>query len=313
MRAAALVLACALPTIAHADDRCQVTYVSVPDGIDQVIDNWVSSEPNCHGSISLRVIPTKDGLFLFAERPDGTVHERLVPDLTAAGVLVASWVTDSWRRERPRKKKRAKKREVRVIDDSESLGVTSANPVQGPPGEKDQRRWLSFGLTRVPRSGGADLGFRVESDMILYRGFKLSVVAQKVQDSLLIRMNERTVRGNVNDWSAGVVLSKTLRWRRWELRGGAGISLLGSKLQYADFYSSSEPDYTYEIEQSTAYELSASLGRDIGDRWGLAFTFAATFIAQDWISNDNMNWYEKTTVPRHQTQPVWTLSLRRSI
>jgi hypothetical protein len=307
------LLACALPAVAHADERCDVTYVTVPDGIRQVIDGWVAAEPRCRGTIALRVIPTKDGLFLFAERPDGTVHERLVPDLTAAGVLVASWVADSWRHERPRKKKRAKKREieVRAVAADELLHVDKI--VEPAPRPSQHKRWLSLGATRIPGSGGADLGFRLEVDMIRFGGWKLGVAAQKVQDTLYVYTNDGMVSGNINDWSAGIVISRTFRWRGWELRPSAGIAMLGSKLQTEDFYNSSAPVYTYEIDMSAAYELSATLGRDIGDRWGLGLTFATTFISQDWHGNDNMLWYEKTTVTRQQAQPLWVVSLRRSI
>jgi hypothetical protein len=318
VRALALMLACAaVPSIAHAEStRCEVSYVTAPEGVREVIDRWVAAEPNCRGTIALRVIPTTDGYYLFAERPDGTVHERLVPDLTAAGVLVTSWVADPWRIERPRKKKRTKRRdsakqiEVRAVavDERVDRRVTVDVP------RSKRTRWLSLGGTIVSGAEGADLGFRVEADLVTLGGWKLGVAAQKVQDTMHVHTNDGMVQGQINDWSAGVLVSRTMRWGGWELRGSGGVFLLGSRLHSEDFYeTAAAPIYTYDIDLSPAYELSATIARDLGDNWGLGVTAAAMFISQDWHGNDNMVWYERTTTTRHQVQPVIIASLRRRI
>lgn len=303
------LVACVLPAIAHADDetqRCHVDYVTVPDGVEQVIDGWVAAEPQCRGTIALRVIPTNDGYFLFAERPDGTVHERLVPDLTAAGVLVASWVADSWHVDRPRKKKKARL-EVRAVAVDESTRVEKTVEIERPVSER--KRWIGFGPTLV-----SDIGFRLETDVIMLGAWKLGVAAQKVVDTLRVGTNEGMIEGRIDDWSAGALVSRTFRWGRWELRGAAGIFVVGSKLRSEDFYDTAAyPVYTYEIDNAVSYELSATLARDLGDRWGIGLTAASTFISQDWHGNDNMTWYEKSTYTREQIQPMWVVSLRRRI
>ncbi len=310
--AVAAVLACTLPTIALADEveRCSVTYVTVPEGIKDAIDGWVAAEPHCRGTIALRVIPTKDGLFLFAERPDGTVHERLVPDLTAAGVLVASWVADSWRIDRPRKKKR-REIAVRAVAVDDAPQVTAA--VERPRATARRSRWISLGGTFVAGAEGADVGFRLEADLFAFGGWKLGVAGQKVQDTMRVYTNEGMTQGQINDWSAGALLSRTMRWGAWELRGAAGLFVLGSKLHAEDFYEVSYPVYTYEIDLSPSFELSATLARDLGDRWGIALTAASQFISQDWHGNDNMTWYHRTTVTRREAQALWVVSLRRRI
>ncbi|MFN0249124.1 MAG: hypothetical protein ACKV2T_19730 [Kofleriaceae bacterium] len=327
MRALAVTLACAaIPSVARAD-RCEVTYMTAPEGIREVIDRWVAAEPNCRGTIALRVIPTKDGLYLFAERPDGTVHERLVPDLTAAGVLVTSWVADPWRIERPRKKKRTKRRETDASASSGApaqsrpraeMGAVGAQPrvdtVVDVAPRSPRKRWVSLGGTIVSDAQGANLGFRLEADVLMFGGWKLGIAAQKVQDTVHVHTNGGTVQGQIDDWSVGALISRTVRWRGWELRGSAGAFLLGSRLQAEDFYeTAAAPIYTYEIEPSAAFEASATIARDIGDRWGIGLTAAAMYISQDWHGNDNMVWYERSLTKRKQAQPVIVASLRRRI
>jgi hypothetical protein len=310
-------LACTLPNVARAE-VCSIDYVNVPGGVTEVIEGWVAAEPRCRGRIALRVIPTKDGYFLFAERPDGTVHERLVPDLTAAGVLVASWVADSWRVERPRKKKKRRAMAMRAVAVDEAEVRTDVRTVIAPEPALERKRWLSLGGTFVADAEGADVGFRLETDLVVLRGWRLGVAVQKVQDTMYVHANESTTQGQIDDWSAGAIISHTLRWRGWELRGGVGAFVLGSKLHTADFYSPNPrtgdtPYYTFEIENSAAFELSASLARDIGDRWGVALSAATMFISQPWLANDNMTWYHKSTVMREEAQLTWVVSLRRRI
>jgi len=308
------LLVCALPTVAHADEHCSIDYVSVPEGIKEVIEGWVAAEPHCRGTIALRVIPTKDGLFLFAERPDGTVHERLVPDLTAAGVLVASWVADSWRIERPRKKKKKHRTiEVRAVAVDEEVKVeTTVEVIQST---SERKRWISLGGTLVSGAEGADMGFRLETDLIVYGGWKISVAAQKVQDTMHVYTTSGLMQqGQINDWSAGALVSRTLRWRGWELRGAVGIFALGSKLHVEDFYyDSPDPVFRYEIDTSAAFELSATLARDIGERWGIALSTAVTQISQDWHGRGDMPWSREQTVTRDEAQRSWVISLRRRI
>ncbi len=317
MRAAIAILSCLVPSLAHADDAapCEVTYVTVPDGVKDVIDRWVADEPHCQGRIALRVIPTADGLFLFAERPDGTVHERLVPDLTAAGVLVASWVSDSWRVDRPRKKKRTKRREIEVravAVDEQPTEVETTVEIGRPLSER--KRWLSLGGTLVAGAEGADLGFRLESDVIVYGGWKLGVAVQKLQDTVTIDHGGGIQQGQVNDWSAGALLSRTIRWGSWEVRGAAGIYAVTSKLHAEDFYQyTGTTTWTWDIDPAAAYELSLTIHRDIGDRWGLAVTAGSMYFTQTWHGKETDLWYDRMDVAAERVQSVLVGSLRRRI
>jgi hypothetical protein len=73
---------------------CAVTIVRAPDAVRREIERWIAQEPACRVALDVRVIPTDGGLYLLARDSAGLLHERLVPDAQAAGVLVASWVAD---------------------------------------------------------------------------------------------------------------------------------------------------------------------------------------------------------------------------
>ena len=90
---------------------CAVTIVRAPDDVRRAIEDWVQREVSCRIALDVRAIPTDGGLYLLARDSTGKLHERLVPDAQAAGVLVASWVANdsrTWsrrpssRRSRPR-------------------------------------------------------------------------------------------------------------------------------------------------------------------------------------------------------------------
>jgi hypothetical protein len=73
---------------------CEVTIVRAPDDVRREIESWIAREPFCRVALDVRVIPTDGGLYLLARDSIGLLHERLVPDAQAAGVLIASWVAD---------------------------------------------------------------------------------------------------------------------------------------------------------------------------------------------------------------------------
>ena len=81
------------PTLVEAHP-CTVTIVRAPEDVRREIEDWVHREVACRISLDVRVIPTDGGLYLLARESTGKLHERLVPDGQAAGVLVASWVAN---------------------------------------------------------------------------------------------------------------------------------------------------------------------------------------------------------------------------
>ncbi|MBL8621302.1 MAG: hypothetical protein JNK64_08365 [Myxococcales bacterium] len=74
-----------------AEAPCAIEIARAPDDARAAIARWVAEEPRCGAPLTVRVVPTADGLYVLAEAADGRTFERVVPDAEAAGVLVASW------------------------------------------------------------------------------------------------------------------------------------------------------------------------------------------------------------------------------
>jgi hypothetical protein len=151
-----------------------VTFLRAPDDVRAVIEQWVAAEPDCSASIELRVVPTENGYYLVAQRPDGRIHEREVPDATSAGVLVASWVADDWTAEahEERAAEPTQVAEVRSEAPSESSLVVSSAPRERTT---TNRIMTLGGLLGMSNGGGS--GFRGELDLASRGIFSLGLAA----------------------------------------------------------------------------------------------------------------------------------------
>jgi hypothetical protein len=74
---------------------CAVDVVRAPEDVREVVEHWVSAEAQCAASLEVRIVATKDGLYVVARDRGGRVHDRVVPDAQTAGVLIASWAADT--------------------------------------------------------------------------------------------------------------------------------------------------------------------------------------------------------------------------
>jgi hypothetical protein len=84
----------AAPALAQpAAQTCDVRIVRAPDAVRTAVQTWLDGE-HCNISLEVRIIPTDGGLYLLSRDPLGRVHERVVPDAQAAGMLIASWAAD---------------------------------------------------------------------------------------------------------------------------------------------------------------------------------------------------------------------------
>ena len=76
-----------------APSTCSVTIVRAPDPVRQTVEQWLAKE-HCTLALQVRIVPTEGGLYLLATDEHGRVRERIVPDASSAGVLIASWAAD---------------------------------------------------------------------------------------------------------------------------------------------------------------------------------------------------------------------------
>jgi hypothetical protein len=141
---------------------CEVRIVRAPDDVRREIENWIAREPPCRIALDVRVIPTEGGLYLMARDSTGRLHERLVPDAQAAGVLVASWVADDTLEPTPPPPGAAK---VSQSPGAETAPAPVMPRVLVVPAPAETRRW-AVGLTVLPAEVG---GTRVRGTVDIVR------------------------------------------------------------------------------------------------------------------------------------------------
>ena len=294
------VVAVAAPAAAQPVTRpemrsevCGVTFVRAPDEVRYVIEQWLEAEPRCAASIELRVVPTDGGLYLLAQRPDGRIHERLVPDAQSAGVLIASWVADDWTAPPPAPP-RAPSTPVTVEVDPfrmgppGSVGVAARVPGRPAPGPG---HWLSLGLIVQPDNEGG--GFRGEAEIASLGAWKLGGIVSYSESNYDLMQQSTFEWGvlTVKDLKAVAYLGRAVRFGRWELRGGIGLgaihttaNVFGTTAYQPGTVSSNA---AYEVDKTFPVgELSAMLTRRIGDSWGLGIGPVVTWIDESFTSTD---------------------------
>jgi hypothetical protein len=89
-----LVIAAAAPSADAQPGTCRIAVTRAPAEVRAEIERWIAAEPHCVRSIELRAVVGDDGIYLFARDDRGLTRERMVPDASTAGVLVASWMAD---------------------------------------------------------------------------------------------------------------------------------------------------------------------------------------------------------------------------
>lgn len=281
---------------------CEVVFVRAPDDARLVIEGWLRAEPRCSGTIELRVVETESGtLYLIAQRPDGRIHEREVPDAQSAGVLVASWVADDWT-------------SAPEPDDSEDpapvvaplavdVGSPSTDPMPTVRRARPTGRWFSTaGMVAMEGQGG--FGARFEMDLAGGRTSKWTLGAAIAGvSSMSPVMSDGFGRLESFDLRGLVVVART--WRlgeNWNVRWSLGVGPMYTEgTAHIDWpETTTNPAHGIDV----AYEMGLSLARELLDhRWAIAAGPQFTAITQelDGVMND---------IERNKLEVVFLLGAR---
>jgi len=173
----------AAETATSAGTACEVRFVRAPDDVRHVIESWLAAEPHCTSSIDLRVLPIAEGYYLLAQRPDGRIHERVVPDSQSAGVLVASWVADDWVAPRPGAPAAPLTGSVPQYTTPSETSVIDVAPA--PSRTDGSPRWLTLGAM-FDTDDNADGGLRAELDVFSRGAVTLGVALAYTETSMRV-------------------------------------------------------------------------------------------------------------------------------
>ena len=280
----ALILARAGAALAQPS-TCSVTFVRAPDDVRHVIERWLDAEPHCVASIELRVLVTEDGLYLIAQRPDGRIHERMVPDAQSAAVIVASWVADDWTIAPPAPIAPPPPPPAPlpvVARTSDGAAVVTAR-VDVPSRGDDH--WLSIGpMTRAQDGGGR--GIRAELELVRLGSFVGGVAASASASHMAARSPYGTGGIDANDYQLLATLARPINGERWSVRPSIGLGAVHSSV--TGFVVDGPPS-GYVMDEGTTEdfvgEASVVVSRRIGDRWAISAGPIVTWINETIVSN----------------------------
>jgi len=293
---------------------CEVRFVRTPDDVRHVIESWLAVEPRCTTSIDLRVVLTEDGYYLLAQRDDGRIHERVVPDAQSAGVLVASWVADDWVEPPPPPSPPVAPRPL-IVDpfDGQPVHGIAAHAAATTP---QAGRWLSLaGMIRAGGAGGG--GIRAELDLIRRGAWTLGAALSASESTDPTYATGGPAYFGTKDLKAIAFLARTSTFGRWELRiaAGAGVLHTESGLVAYSYSGPDSPDGAVEGVNvvSPAAEASATLSRRLGARWAITAGPVATFMRQEILTLDPYSWDPKMTIATRSGELMFVAGMRYSL
>lgn len=256
-------------------ETCGVTFVRASDEARAAIENYLRAEPRCTSSIELRVVATEGGYYLVAQRPDGRIHERIVPDLSSAGVLVASWIADDWTSA------------PAPASPPPSAPVAYAPaPAIAPPGatavtksalprDTKWHRWLTLG-PKIVTGSHEGRGLRLESDLLAVGKWRIG--ASVSYGSYNIAYVGYDIPPTSTDVDLGVNLGRAVHFGRWELRWAFGAGARYARERSGTIDPMWGLTITDEDRVSLQAETSFLVTRRIGESWGVGVGPLATLV-----------------------------------
>jgi hypothetical protein len=261
-----------LATSAYADPRrCEVEFVRVPDDVRLVIEGWLKAEPRCTGSIQLRVVPTDGGTYyLVAQRPDGRIHEREVPDAQSAGVLVASWVADDWTSDAPRDPQPVAA-PVRMAPSDVPSVVAVMPPPRRAASPSSPGKWVTLGvlLGADPDTNG---GFHLDIDLFRRGAWTFGVTGEYAESSSGDAYDSSSTLWHASDWRLLVEAARTFRLTpRMTLTGSFGVGIVHTETTVVTPMTHLGWEYLYQDEpqESAIADIGVTLARELGRSWAL--------------------------------------------
>ncbi len=320
---AAIVLAAGLRSAPAAaqEATCAVTVVRSPDAARETIEQILATE-HCTTSLQVRVIPTTGGLYILATDDHGRVRERVVPDATSAGVLIASWSADdgvvgalpppppapsTWQ---------GAVRATAYGDPFHPPGEASVGNDDGVPpvAVGHPGRFAAIGV--VAGANGAE-GFRGELDVFEHAGWTLGLAGSLTNGTMQIDNASTVIAYNqstpakVADYGIAAALGRIARYGDWHVRGSLGIGVLITEIDLDQVvYTTADSPRGTGTAAGVWGTASVFLGYSLGDakKWELEVGPSIGYSEQTWEIANTM-----ATLTRQAGSFVLAAQLRRGI
>ncbi|MEO8843744.1 MAG: hypothetical protein ABI591_29945 [Kofleriaceae bacterium] len=278
----------ATPALSHAEPTCAVSIVRAPDDVRAAVESWLAKE-TCTTPLTVRIIETEGGYYIYAVDDHGRVEERIVPDAQSAGVLIASWTADDGiaKPEPPPQPIIALARPAVSEEPIPPVAPTPTLTLVDHPSPKlvhstDSNHWLTLAAGAGGSNRGA--GARVELELMRAGSFT-AVVHLAYGNSQMAAGDGVTIyNANFDDLTAMVGLHYTWRFApAWHVRAGFAVGVMATQMTLDASGVSSA------MQTSTAVsEGSLMVGYTLADRWEVEIGPVATLANEHWHLADQM-------------------------
>jgi hypothetical protein len=322
--AAAQPAAAPPPPAPAAPGTCSVTIVRAPDGVRQTIEQWLARE-HCTVALQVRIIPTEGGLYLLATDEHGRVRERIVPDASSAGVLIASWAADDglggatpgppppsapapMAPPAPIAPMAPSYSAPAYTGPAPMAGAPSAygpgaefrppsayEPIDGPvlavpPAYPNTYLTLSAGLgSNASGTLRGELDYYGKSGWGIGLLFGLTGSSMDVQD---YAGYGSAYTASVTDYTFAVALGRQWRSGAWHLRGTMALGVVESTMALNQYDYSTDTYGSSDGSVASPYvEASLRAGRSFGasNQWALEGGLVFSYTKQEWYLQDAMS------------------------
>jgi hypothetical protein len=282
----------ATPAFTHAEPTCAVSIVRAPDDVRVAVESWLAKEV-CTTPLTVRIIETDGGYYIYAVDDHGHVQERTVPDAQSAGVLIASWTADDGIA-KPEPAPEPVVALAHPVSDEPTPPVTptptaptTLTLVDHPPAKhvapSESTRWLSFagGAGGSNRSAGA----RIELEVMRTGAFSAVVHLAYGNSQMTATDGVTSYVATFDDISAMIGLHYTWRFASaWHARAGFAVGVVATEMSLA-----ASPGGGSNPQTSTAVsEGSLMFGYTLSDRWEVEIGPVATLANEHWHLSDQM-------------------------
>ncbi|HEY0253721.1 MAG TPA: hypothetical protein VGC41_19455, partial [Kofleriaceae bacterium] len=214
-------------------EPCAVQIARAPDDVRAAIETELANE-HCTMPLTIRIVPTDGGYYIYAQDVNNVVHERVVPDGQSAGILIASWTADDGlieRRVEPApiaaRSHRAKHVDAAEPNDDDDDDDRDTGVAQHF--DRGAHKWFTI-------SGGAGgtnsgRGVRAEVEVVRLGGIALDVTLAYGGSDMVATDTFTTYFAHFDDLSATLGLHYTWRHDNFHLRGGFGAGVVTTQMQ----------------------------------------------------------------------------------
>ena len=283
MRAVLVVMLFAVTTTALADDKpCSVRVVRAPEQVRAAVEARIGIESGC-ATLDVRVVPTKDGYYVVATPPRGSLLEANVRDAGLVGELVTGWA-----------RMQASAVEEEDDDDDEEEVVREPASATAPkiadkvdvvrPARSVSDRDFAVGATATSNA----YGLRAEVDIVASHGWSLGLAAAIAGSTMTYGDATQGVAMDLRDLRGVVIAAKTFGEGPWRVRAQAGFGVIQTeytgRTHFGEFEMAADGDGATRM-----CEAGVTASRDIATSWAFSIGPLVTYYDQTFTMWDGVS------------------------